>query len=81
MKLNDYPYKEYGELTGTIHSKSKVYHDSIYYIDIRLTNGLMTNQGHILDFSYNMPGKLEFYTKKRNLIQRIFSEIHNSVSE
>lgn len=79
IKLNDYPYKEYGGLKGTIYNKSKVYHDSIYYIDVRLVNGLLTSQNKTLDFSYNMSGKLEYYTRKRNVIQRIFSEIHNSV--
>lgn len=79
IKLNDYPYKEYGELKGFIYNKSKVYHDSIYYIDIRLPFGLKTNHNESITFSYNMSGKVEYLTNKRSILQRIFNEIQNSI--
>ena len=79
IKLDDYPYKEYGELKGFVYNKSKVYHDSIYYIDIRLPFGLKTNHDESITFSYNMPGKVEYYTNKRSLLQRVFRDIQNSI--
>jgi hypothetical protein len=78
IKLKDYPYKEYGEIKGVVCNKSKVYHDTIYYVDINLPKGLKTNRGEVIDFSYNMPGQVEYYTNKRSILQRIFSEVQNS---
>lgn len=78
IKLYDYPYKEYGELKGVVHKKSKVYHDSVYYIDIKLINGLKTTYNKTVNYSYNMSGQVEYFTNKRSILQRIFSEIQNS---
>lgn len=81
IKLKDYPYKEYGELKGVVFNKSKVYHDTIYYVDIKLPKGLKTNHDKTIDFSYNMPGQVEYYTNKRSILQRIFSEVQNSIEK
>lgn len=81
IKLKDYPYKEYGELKGIIDNKSKVYHDSIYYVDIKLTNGLKTNYDKIINFSHNMSGDVIYFTNKRSILQRVFSEIQNSIED
>lgn len=81
IKLKDYPYKEYGELKGVVYNKSKVYHDTIYYIDIKLPKGLKTNYDEVIEFSYNMPGQIEYYTNKRSILQRIFNEVQNSIEK
>lgn len=81
IKLRDYPFKEYGELKGVVYNKSKVYHDTIYYVDIKLPKGLKTNYGKDINFSYNMPGQIEYYTNKRSILQRIFSEVQNSIEK
>ncbi|UUW07235.1 HlyD family secretion protein [Flavobacterium plurextorum] len=81
IKLKDFPYEEYGELTGTVRNKSKVYHDSIYLIDIMLPRGLKTNHDKTIDFSYNMAGEVEYYTNKRSVLQRIFNDIQNSIEK
>ncbi len=79
IKLNDYPNNEYGEIIGVINNKSKVFHDSIYYIDIKLPKGLNTNHNKIIDFSYKMSGQVEYFTNIRSILQRIFSDIQNSI--
>lgn len=81
IKLKDFPYDEFGELTGTVRNKSKVYHDSIYLIDIMLPGGLNTNHNKEIDFSYNMAGEVEYYTNKRSVLQRIFTDIQNSIEK
>jgi len=81
IKLKDYPYVEYGELKGVVANKSKVYHDTIYYLNIKLPNGLKTNHDKSIDFSYNMPGQVEYYTKKRSVLQRIFNAVQNSIEK
>lgn len=79
IKLDDFPYEEYGELKGVIKRKSQVFHDSIYYVDIALPDSLKTNHSNSIDFYYNMPGKIEFYTKKRSITQRLFDDISNNL--
>jgi len=81
IKLKDYPYKEYGELEGIINNKSKVYHDSIYFIDIKLSKGLITNHNNKIEFSYNMAGEVEYFTNKRSILERVFSDIQNSIQD
>lgn len=81
IKLRDFPAKEYGDLKGIIYNKSKVYHDTIYYLDIKLDANLKTTHNKKINFSYNMPGTVEYYGKKRSLLQRIFSNIQNSIEK
>jgi multidrug resistance efflux pump len=81
IKLRDFPFKEYGDLKGIIYNKSKVYHDTIYYIDIKLDPALKTTHNKKIDFSYNMPGTVEYYGKKRSLLQRIFRNVQNSIEK
>ena len=81
IKLKDFPYEEYGEIAGTVRNKSKVYHDSIYLIDITLPKGLNTNHDKKIEFSYNMAGAVEYYTNKRSVLQRIFNDIQNSIEK
>tara|TARA_B110000285_G_scaffold163497_1_gene182625 strand:- start:968 stop:2251 length:1284 start_codon:yes stop_codon:yes gene_type:complete len=80
IKLRDYPYKEYGHIKGVVLNKSKVFHDSIYYLNISLPFGLKANVGKEIKFSFNMPGTVECITQKTSLIQRIFNEVNNSIS-
>ncbi len=75
IKLKDFPYKEYGYIKGIIKNKSKVYQDSIYYLNINLPFGLTTQNNYTIDFTYNMPGTIECITKKTSLIERVFSEV------
>lgn len=81
IKLQDFPFKEYGDLKGIIYNKSKVYHDTMYYIDIKLDPNLRTTHNKKINFTYNMPGTVEYYGKKRSLLQRIFSNIQNSIEK
>lgn len=75
IKLNDYPYKEYGILKGVVSNKSIIYNDSIYFVDIKLINGLKTNYKYDLGFNYNMSGNAEFLLNKKSFLERIFSNI------
>ncbi|MBE7633162.1 hypothetical protein F7642_02310 [Tenacibaculum finnmarkense genomovar ulcerans] len=79
IKLDNYPYKEYGIVKGVISEKSRVYHDSIYYIKVDLPYGLSSKSKSKsnLNFSYNMSGKIEYQTKKTSIIKRIFGKLNN----
>lgn len=71
IKLNNYPYKEYGVLKGIISNKSDIFNDSIYTLDIGLNNRLITDFNKEIKYSYNMTGEIEYYTEKQSVLQRI----------
>lgn len=81
IKLDNYPYLEYGMLEGTIRSISKVPEDQKYSLDVDFPNGLMTNYGIELDFAQQIEGQAEIITEDLRLLQRIFNPIRSLIKE
>lgn len=83
IKLNDYPYDEYGLLRGTVESISGTTHKvstrqgdiDAYRVRISLSNGLRTNFGYQLSLSSETKGRAEIITKPRKLIERLFDNL------
>jgi HlyD family secretion protein len=71
IKLHSYPYKEYGMLSGKVHSISDIPVDSVYFVDITFPNGLVTNYKKNIHFSQGMTGQAEIVTENINLLTRI----------
>lgn len=81
IKLDSYPYLEYGMLEGTIRSISKVPEDKKYSLDVDFPNGLITNTGNELEFAQQIEGKAEIITEDFRLLQRIFNPIRTLLKE
>lgn len=81
IKLDNYPYLEYGMLEGTIQSISKVPENQKYTLDVNLSNGLVTNIGTELQFAQDSEGKAEIITENLRLLQRIFNPIRALLKE
>jgi HlyD family secretion protein len=75
IKLDGYPYKEYGAIKGIVKSVSLVPSDNSYVTEISLNNGLTTNYGRKLDFTQEMKGTAEIVTKEMRLIERLIQPI------
>lgn len=75
IRVDDYPYRDFGIIHAVLKEKSKIIQDSVYYVDVELPNGLITNTGKHLEYYYNMSGTIEFTTKKMSLIERILNII------
>lgn len=75
MKLDNYPYMEFGILEGTITNISMVpvvtENGSYYTAEIQLNNRLITNYKKELPFNQEMQGAAEIITKDRRLIERL----------
>ncbi len=75
MKLDNFPYMEFGILEGTITNISMVpvvaENGSYYTAEIQLKNGLLTNYKKELPFNQEMQGAAEIITKERRLIERL----------
>ena len=75
IKLDNYPYMEFGILEGTVSNISMVpvvTGDGSYYTaEIRLGDELVTNYRKQLPFNQEMQGVAEIITKDRRLIERL----------
>ncbi|WP_372754569.1 HlyD family secretion protein [Labilibaculum sp.] len=81
IKLNNYPYLEYGMLEGTIRSISRVPEDQKYSLDVDLPKGLLSNYGIELEFAQQIEGQAEIITDDSRLLQRIFNPIRSLLKE
>lgn len=83
IKLDNYPYLEYGTIDGRVASVSLVTKDeevagthvATYLITIELPQGLTTNYGQSLDFKHEIQGSAEIITNDRRLIERLFDNL------
>lgn len=84
IKLDDYPYIEYGAVKGTVSSMSLVAGNqklpnqsevSSYLVTIALPEGLTTNYNSILMTKHELNGSAEIITKNRRLFQRLFDNL------
>ncbi len=76
IRLDAYPYEEFGSLIGKLESKSALPNrDKLYPIHIELDQGLISSTGKALRFDQQMTGVAEIITKERRFIERIFDTI------
>ena len=83
IKLENYPYREFGYIEGKVRSISLVPQQynrgtttiDAYLVLVDMFNGLSTNYGEILDFQYSIRGSADIVVKDRRLIERLFDNI------
>jgi multidrug efflux pump subunit AcrA (membrane-fusion protein) len=86
VKLDNYPYMEYGSIEGWVSSISllsqaqRTEQNTIetYLLIVDLPEGLTTNYGEILDFQYEIGGVADIIVKERRLIERLFDNLKYS---
>jgi len=73
IKLENFPYQEYGMLEGKIQTMSTVTDkDGNYFIEITLPNGLTTTFDKKIKFDKELTGQADIITDEMRLIERIF---------
>jgi len=83
IKLDNYPFEEYGSVSGEVSSisltksKMKVNQDDvdIYLIEVALPNGLTTNYKSKLEFKYEIKGTADIVSNERSLLSRFFDNL------
>lgn len=83
IKLENYPYMEYGYIKGYVSSISLVTQTQktaestieTYLINVELPNGLKTNYEENLDFKYELGGTADIIVKDRRVIERLFDNL------
>lgn len=81
IKLANFPYTEYGMLAGKVKSLSLVPDQGNYYVEIELSNGLITNYNTQLPFLQEMTGTAEIVTEDMRLIERIIAPMRSLYNE
>jgi multidrug resistance efflux pump len=81
IKLANFPYTEFGMLTGKVKSISLVPDQGKYYVEIELTNALKTNYNKQLPFFQEMTGTAEIITEDLRLIERIIAPMRSVYNE
>ena len=84
IKLNNYPYREYGSIEGRVHSISAMPQTQqsaespveTYLVTVELPHGLTTNYGDTLDFQYELGGIADIIVKDRRLLERLFDNLN-----
>jgi len=75
IKLDSYPYSEFGTLRGFVYSKSLVPKDDKYAVIVVLPDGLKTTFGKPIAFEQQLEGAAEIITDEKRLLQRIYEQI------
>ena len=85
IKLDNYPYNEYGSVKGKVSRISLATNEqtlsnkenkvNAYLVQVNLTDGLKTNYGTVLNFHAEAKGTAEIITEDRRLIERFFDNL------
>lgn len=83
VKLNDFPYDEYGVLKGKVRSVAKQTNEiktsegtiETYLVVVSFPNGLLTSFDKRLSLNFETKGIIEIITKPKRLIQRLFDNL------
>ena len=83
IKLDNYPYLEYGALKGLVKNISQISNTisladgtvDTYRVEVEIQDGGKTNYGAILNLSAEAKGTGEIITKQRVLMERLFDNL------
>ena len=87
VKLDDYPFMEYGSVSGLIKSISLTPSSSqtaqgvedVYLVTVDFPSGFVTNYGRRLSVKFDMGGSVEIITRDRQLIERFFDSFKYAI--
>lgn len=79
IKFDNFPYMEYGMVTGVVRSISLATTDNAYSLVVSLPEGLKTNYGDRIQFSQDMQGNAEIITNEESLLERIVNPVKSVI--
>jgi len=75
IRLEDYPAREYGMLSGTVKNISSISEDTHVRIEVELPAKLTTNYNTTINLHQGMKGSAEIITENLRLIQRFIKPV------
>ncbi len=79
IRFENYPYMEFGMVTGYVDKISIVPADNTYAVDVVFPDGLKTNYQVDLPFTQKMRGKAEIITQDVRLLERIIRPLRSLI--
>jgi len=73
IKLDGYPYQEYGQLMGRVEHIASIQGKDGYVIKVKLPKGLTTTYNKKLTYKPDLIGSAEVITKDLRVLERIFN--------
>lgn len=77
VRIDKYPYMEYGSLQGKVESISMVSDQEFYSVEISFPNGMKTTYNKELVFNQGMSGQAEIITEELSLLVRIVNPLRS----
>jgi multidrug efflux pump subunit AcrA (membrane-fusion protein) len=77
IRLENYPFEQFGLLRGTIQSISEIPSQEKYYVSIELPDQLYTSQKKNLTFKQQLSGTTEIITEDLRLLERFFYQFRS----
>jgi multidrug resistance efflux pump len=81
IKLQDFPYKEFGLVNGKVQSVSLVARDSAHLVLVDIDYPLTSSYGKPIPFKQQMTGDAGIITEDVRLIGRVFNEIRKAFAQ
>ena len=75
IKLDNFPYYEFGSLEGKISGISEVPQENKYLADVELVNNNITSYGKSINMKQAMSGSASIITKENRFIYKIFYQL------
>ena len=79
IRFENYPYMEFGMVTGYVEKISIVPADNTYAVDVSFPDGLKTNYRVDLPFTQKMRGNAEIITQDVRLLERIIRPLRSLI--
>ncbi len=80
LKIDSYPFKEFGMVSGKVQSIAKASRNNTYVVQVVLTQGLETSYHKKLEFKQEMSATAEIITDNLRIIERAFNQVRSLVS-
>jgi len=81
IKIDNFPYLEYGMVKGVVRNISLVPDNKEYTVEVDLPDGLTTYYKKEIPFKQEMQGTAEVLTDQRRLLERIISPIRTIITQ
>lgn len=81
VKLDGYPFHQYGVLEGRVSAISPLAHGDAYLLQVAFDAGLRTSFGRALDLKDGMQGSADIVTEDARLIERILQRVLYAVTQ
>ncbi len=75
IKLDNYPYSEFGTVEGKVFAKALVPRDNAYLVQVLLIHGLRTSYNRDLPFQQQLQGQAEIVTDEKSFLRRITDQV------